>query len=464
MQPPRPPASRPPAGRPRAPRPPADERRPLAPGVQTRVLAAQVLDAVVHRGRSLKSELAAVLPRLADPRDRALLEAIAFEALRGRHRYAPALEGWLQKPPGPNDGPLLALLLAGCAQLDALHLPAHAALDATVEAARALGRPHQAGLVNALLRRAQREGFPPADPAAAWPQWLREQVQADWPGQAAAVFAASAEPAPLWLRVNRARGSRQEYLARLQAAGISAQIDPRLDDALRLDEPLPVQLLPGFGEGLVSVQDGSAQQAADALAPEQGARVLDACAAPGGKAVHLLERDPELELLALDLDPRRLPRIEENLRRSGVADPVAGGRVQVRAADATLPALWWDGFSFDAILLDAPCSATGVVRRQPDILLHRRAADLEALLQLQARLLDATWTVLRPGGVLLYATCSILAAENADQVQAFLERTPDARAAVLPEAFGHPAGPGRQRLPGEGGMDGFFYARLQKSD
>lgn len=449
---------------PASPARPPHDRRPLAPGVETRVLAAQVLDAVVHRGRSLKSELAGALPRLADTRDRALLEAIVFAALRGRYRYAPALQGWLQKPPGPGDGPLLALLLAGCAQLDGLHLPAHAALAATVEAARALGRPHQAGLVNALLRRAQREGFPPADPAAAWPDWLRRRVQADWPAQAAAVFAASARPAPLWLRVNRSRVTRPAYLAQLQDAGIAAAVDPRLADALRLDEPVPVHALPGFGEGLVSVQDGSAQQAADALAAEAGARVLDACAAPGGKAAHLLERDPGLELLALDLDPRRLPRIEDNLRRSGVADPAAGGRVQVRAADATLPALWWDGFTFDAILLDAPCSATGVVRRQPDILLHRRAEDIEALLRLQARLLDATWPLLRPGGALLYATCSILAEENAGQVQAFLARTPDARADALPEAFGHAAGPGRQRLPGEDGMDGFFYARLRKSD
>jgi len=449
---------RPPAHRPRPSRP-TQERRPLAPGVEVRVLAAQVLDAVVHRGRSLKSELSGALPRLADPRDRALLEAIAFAALRGRYRYGPAVQGWMQKPPGPADHPLLALLLAGCAQLDALQLPPHAALDATVEAARAMGRPHQAGLVNALLRRAQREGFPPADPAGAWPQWLRRRIEGDWPEQAAEVFAASAEPAPLWLRVNRQRVARDEYLARLHEAGIEAVAVPRLADALRLDAPVPVAALPGFDEGLVSVQDGSAQQAADALAPDRGARVLDACAAPGGKAAHLLERDPSLELLALDVDPRRLPKIEENLRRSGVA----GGNVQVRAADATLPALWWDGFTFDAILLDAPCSATGVVRRQPDILLHRREEDIAALAQAQSRLLDATWPMLRPGGVLLYATCSILAEENSAQVAAFLERTPDASAETLPEAFGHAAGPGRQRLPGEDGMDGFFYARLRKT-
>nr|WP_162408225.1 16S rRNA (cytosine(967)-C(5))-methyltransferase RsmB [Pseudoxanthomonas daejeonensis] len=435
-----------------------------APGVQVRVLSAQVLDAVVHRGRSLKSELAATLPRLSDPRDRALLEAIAFTALRGRYRYAPALRGWLQKPPGAGDGPLMALLLAGCAQLDALQLPAHAALAATVEAARALGRPHQAGLVNALLRRAQREGFAPADPAAAWPDWLRGRIEAAWPAQAPEVFAASAQPAPLWLRVNRSRIARDEYRARLEAAGIASTTDPRLADALCLEVPVPVAALPGFDEGLVAVQDGSAQQAADALGAEPGARVLDACAAPGGKAAHLLERDPALELLALEVDPRRVPRIEENLRRSGLYEPGTTGRVQVRVADATMPALWWDGFTFDAILLDAPCSATGVVRRQPDILLHRREEDLAALIQVQARLLDAAWPLLRPGGVLLYATCSILPEENATQVDAFLARTADAVASPLPAAFGHPAGVGRQRLPGEDGMDGFFYARLQKSD
>jgi len=449
-------APRPP--RPRSARPP----RAAAPGVEVRVLAAQVLDAVVHRGRSLKSELADTLPRLPDPRDRALLEAVVFAALRGRHRYQAAVRGWLQKPPGPADGPLLALLLAGCAQLDALQLPAHAALDATVEAVRALGRPHQAGLVNALLRRAQREGIPEADPAGAWPDWLRERVQAAWPDHAAAVFAASARPAPLWLRVNRRLATPDAYRARLAEAGIAAGMDPRLPDALRLDLPVPVAALPGFDEGLVAVQDGSAQQAADALAPEPGARVLDACAAPGGKAAHLLERDRELELLGLDVDPRRLARVEDNLRRAGLLDG-APGRVQLRPADATTPALWWDGFPFDAVLLDAPCSATGVVRRQPDILLHRRAADLPPLLALQARLLDAVWPLLRPGGVLLYATCSILPEENAGQVEAFLARTPDAAAEPLPATFGHPAGPGRQRLTGEDGMDGFFYARLRKN-
>lgn len=426
------------------------------PGVAIRVLAAQVLDAVIHRGRSLKSELAIALPQVPDARDRALLEAICFSALRQRARYDAALEGWLQRPLGGKDGELRALLLAGFAQIDAMGLPAHAALSATVEAVRMLGRPHQAGLVNALLRRAQREGFPPADPACAWPAWLRTAVEMEWGEHAEAIFKASAQPAPLWLRVNRSRGTRAAYAARLQAAAIDSLVAASLPDGLRVDAPVAVAALPGFADGAVSVQDGSAQQVADALSPEVGARVLDACAAPGGKAAHLLERDPSLRLLALDVDARRLDRVRETLARVGT-------QAGFHTADAAEPDTWWDGKFFDAVLLDAPCSATGIVRRQPDVLLHRRPEDLVALTDLQARLLDATWKTLRPGGVLLYATCSILKDENERQVAAFLARTADARAEPLDARYGRQAGAGRQRLPGEQGMDGFFYARLRKA-
>ena len=278
----------------------------------------------------------------------------------------------------------------------------------------------------------------------------------EWGDHAAGIFEASAHAAPLWLRVNRRRGSRESYAARLQATGIQALAETGLADALRIDAPVAVSTLPGFGDGDVSVQDGSAQQVADALAPAAGARVLDACAAPGGKAAHLLERDPSLRLLALDVDARRLSRVRETLDRVGAS-------AEFRAADAADATAWWDGEPFDAVLLDAPCSATGIVRRQPDVLLHRRVEDLIALTALQARLLDGTWQTLRPGGVLLYATCSILKDENERQVAAFLGRTPDARAEPLEARYGHEAGPGRQRLPGERGMDGFFYAQLRKA-
>lgn len=425
------------------------------PGVATRVLAAQVLDAVIHQGHSLKAELAVALPQLPDPRDRALLEAMCFSALRQRIRYDAALKLWLQKPLGEKDGDLHALLLAGFAQIDAMGLPAHAALSVTVEATRALGRPHQAGMVNALLRRAQREGFPDVDASAAWPVWLRKQVNLDWDGLAPAIFEASAHPAPLWLRVNRLKSNRDDYVERLRAAGIVAVVEEALPDALRIDMPVAVSALPGFSEGEASVQDGSAQQVADALSLLPGMRVLDACAAPGGKAAHLLEREPALRLLAMDVDRRRLGRVRETLARTG-------GDAEFMVADAAELPAWWDGQYFDAVLLDAPCSATGIVRRQPDVLLHRKPEDLVALTALQSRLLDAAWQVLKPGGFLLYATCSILKAENENQIAAFLSRTPNAHAEILDPAFGHAAGPGRQRLPGELGMDGFFYARLGK--
>ncbi|MCL1634953.1 16S rRNA (cytosine(967)-C(5))-methyltransferase RsmB [Luteimonas sp. SX5] len=427
-------------------------------GAASRVAAARVLDAVLHRGRSLKVELAAALPKLGDPRDRALVEAICFAALRQRARYDAALKAWIAKPLPKRDGELRALLLAGFAQIDALGLPAHAAVDATVEAARSLGRAHQAGMVNALLRRALREPLPEADDADAWPTWLRERLRADWPQDADAILAASAAPAPVWLRVNAQRAARDAYAAQLREAGIEATALQDFADAVRIDGSVAVAALPGFAEGDVSIQDGAAQRVADALSPACGARVLDACAAPGGKSAHLLERDPSLALTAVDSDAKRLRKVAETLARLQL-----GGDAVLRAADASKPDTWWDGVAFDAILLDAPCSATGIVRRQPDILLHRRESDLTAVVGLQARLLDAAWTMLRPGGVLLYATCSILKAENETQIEDFLARTSDAAAEDLGDRFGRAAGAGRQRLPGEEDMDGFFYSRLRKA-
>lgn len=428
-----------------------------SPGVQPRVIAARVVDAVLHQGRSLKAELAQALPALADPRDRALVEAMCFAVLREPARFEAALAAWMPKPLPRRDNELKALLYVGLAQLDPLALPAHAALAATVDAARSMKRNHQAGLVNALLRRAQREGIAKADVRAHWPRWLRERVVADWPQDEEAVFQASAAEPPMWLRVNRRVTAPEAYRDQLAQAGLHAQVDDAAPDALRLDTPVPVAALPGFDDGVVSIQDASAQLVADALAPGRGARVLDACVAPGGKAAHLLERDPSLRLTAVDIDSQRLQRVRGNLQRLALHDAA-----RLVAADAADTAAWWDGVPFDAVLLDAPCSATGIVRRQPDVLLHRRASDLDALGATQARLLDALWTTVAPGGVLLYATCSILKTENEVQIDAFLARTPDAQAEPLDERYGRVAGAGRQRLPGERAYDGFYYARLRK--
>lgn len=426
-------------------------------GAASRAAAARVLDAVLNHGRSLKAELALALPRIADPRDRALVEAICFAVLRHPARFESALLAWVPRPLPKRDSELKALLFVGFAQLDPLGLPAHAAVAATVEAARTLGRRHQAGMVNALLRRAQREGLPAGEPHAHWPKWLRDQINRDWPDDAEAILDASAAEPPMWLRVNRRQQSRDDYRSRLHEAGIEAQVDERLPDALRLDTPAAVAALPGFAEGAASVQDASAQLVVEALAAPPSGRVLDACAAPGGKTAHLLERDASLRLVALDIDAQRLDRM-----RSGFTRLRLGDRVQLLAADAADTQAWWDGTPFDAVLLDAPCSATGIIRRQPDVLQHRRASDLTALVATQARLLDALWATVAPGGVLLYATCSILKAENEAQVDAFLARTPDAVAEPLDERFGRTSGAGRQRLPGELGCDGFFYARLRR--
>jgi 16S rRNA (cytosine967-C5)-methyltransferase len=368
----------------------------------------------------------------------------------------------MPKPLGRRDDQLRALLYAGLAQLDALGLPPHAAVAETVEAARVLKRTHQAGLVNALLRRGVRDGLPQGDPAAAWPAWLLALLRRDWPHDVDAIVAASAQAGPLWLRVNRQRSTRAACHERLLASGIESWMPDSPADALRIDTSVPVSALPGFADGEVSVQDGSAQLVADALSPAPGARVLDACAAPGGKSAHLLERDPSLRLTALDVDAARLDKVRATFVRLAL-----GRQARLWSADAADLGAWWDGTPYDAILLDAPCSATGIVRRQPDVLLHRRETDLVALLATQARLLAALWTTLAPGGVLLYATCSILHDENAGQVDAFLARTPDAHVEPLDDRYGRQAplshgGAARQRLPGEEGMDGFFYARLRK--
>lgn len=425
-------------------------------GANTRVVAANVLDAVMHRGRSLKAELANALPKLPDPRDRALVEAAVMAALREHGRYADVLTQWMARPPAARDGLLRSLIYIGLAQIDAMKLSPHAAVDATVEAARLSGRAHQSGLVNALLRRALREPLPAVRIDAAWPEWLASRVRSAWPDDAEAIFVASAETPPMWLRVNRQRIPRGLYAERLTEVGMAHHLSDDLEDAIRMDTPLPVHALPGFDEGQLSVQDGSAQRLVDALdLLPKGAKVLDACAAPGGKVAHLAERRPDTHQLAIDVDERRVRRMQEGFARLGL-------EIATGVADATSPNSVPANGGFDAIVIDAPCSATGIVRRQPDILLHRREDDIDALIGLQIRLLESSWTMLKPGGTLLYATCSILPEENSRNVSDFIARHADAELQPLDARFGRDTGHGHQRLPGEGGMDGFFYASIKK--
>ena len=427
----------------------------------TRALAAQALAEVALRGASLRDAAERHAPRLADPRDRALFTALLSDGARWWLRFDAALDRLLDKPLRQKEPAVHALLVLGLVQLEILELPDYAAVAATVQAARALQRPRLAGLVNAILRRWQRERVEllaalDAKPQTrhAHPAWLAKAITRDWPAQADAVMAADNIEPPLMLRTNRRRANREAFLASLRATGYTAEAHPWLADGVVLPHSTDVTRMPGFAEGLFAVQDGAAQIAADLADVRDGMRVLDACAAPGGKACHLLER-ADVALTAVEFDAGRAARIRQNLDRLGLA-------ADLRIGDAGQPDAWWDGRPFDRILIDAPCSATGVLRRRPDVRLHRRESDVPALAAQQRRILDALWPLLAPGGRLVYVTCSLLKAENEAVVQAFLAERPDARAAAFSLPTGQAAGVGWQILPGDGDLDGMYYAVLER--
>lgn len=432
------------------------------PGALLRADAARALTRIALDGVSLRHAFDARASRSADPRDRALLSATLFASSRWWLRFDAALTHLLESPLPTRAREIRSLLVLGFVQIDVLEMPDYAVVAACVDAARLLGQPRLAGLVNAVLRRFLREREAlkrqlDEDPVTrlAHPRWLIDRLAADWPGDSAAMLDANNREAPLTLRVNRRRSDRSTVLGLLQVAGIDASGPVDLADAIVLAHSTDVSRLPGFADGLFSVQDGAAQRVAGLLQLSDGLRVLDACAAPGGKTAHMLEQ-ARVEVVALDSDAARLPRLREGLSRLGLD-------ADIRHGDATRPSAWWDGRPFDRILIDAPCSATGIIRRQPDIKLHRRAADIPALTATQARLLDAAWPMLAPGGLLVYATCSVLRAENEAALSPLLAGRADARARMLPDALGRKAGVGRQNLPGMGGMDGFFYAVVEKN-
>lgn len=423
----------------------------------TRALAA-VLAGRASLGSSLPEQLAKV-----DPRDRALAQDLAFGTARWQPRLSLLAEKLMDKPFKAGDRDLEALLLIGLYQLFHTRIPAHAAIGETVGCVDKLKKSSAKGLLNAVLRRAQREydSLLPAlehDPAArlAHPRWLQKALKARWPEHWEAIATANNLHPPLILRVNRRQGSRDAYLAELTAAGIEAVPCAFSADGIRLLQPQDVTALPGFAAGRLSVQDEAAQLAAELLELAPGQRVLDACAAPGGKTCHLLEREPGLaEVVALDADAGRLERVEQNLARLGLT-------ARTLAADGRAVADWWDGTPFQRILLDAPCSATGVIRRHPDIKLTRQASDIAPLVQLQGELLDALWPTLEVGGILVYATCSVLPEENSSNLAAFLARTPGARELDIPAPWGLAQSHGRQLLPQPDGHDGFYYCKLIK--
>ncbi|HRP34329.1 MAG TPA: 16S rRNA (cytosine(967)-C(5))-methyltransferase RsmB [Gammaproteobacteria bacterium] len=432
-------------------------------GGEPRAAAGRAVAAVARRGRSLDDALGKAVAGLHGA-DRSLAAQLAYGTLRAWPRLDRWVDLLLARPLPARDEDVHDLLAVGLYQLEDTRVPDHAAVAATVEAVRLLGRHQYAGLVNACLRRWLRERETLKVRTArvpevihAHPRWWLDALAADWPKDWESIVAAANQPGPMWVRVNRLHGTRAAWHERLLATGATAAPWEPAPDALLLASPMDVEALPGFSAGDVSVQDAAAQLAAGLLDPQPGQRVLDACAAPGGKAAHLLERCPGIDLTALDIAPARLERVRENLARLGLA-------ARVQAGDAGDPAGWWDGRPYDRILLDAPCTGSGVVRRHPDIKLLRRPEDVAVMAARQRALLEALWPLLAPGGRLLYATCSVFRAENAGCVTAFLAANPEARAVDLGEpGWGRRAGPGRQVLTGEAAMDGFYYACLTRT-
>lgn len=429
-----------------------------------RAVIAEALARVVEGGRSLDGALEQVRSEIPLPADRAFAQDCIYGVLRRYFSLEWQLRTLLARPLRERESALRMLLLAGLQQVLYMALPAHAAVAETVSACDAVNKAWAKGLVNAVLRNALRRrpelmAIPPTEPEAHWdhPAWLTAALGAAWPDDCAQVLQANNQHPPLTLRVNRRRTSRAAYLAELATRGISAVATLHSPVGVRLTDPLPVTALPGFAEGLVSVQDEAAQFAACVLDVRAGQRTLDACAAPGGKTMHIQEfADGAAALFALDVDPGRLARLEENAVR-------LGGHCNRICGDAADPGSWWDGAPFQRILLDVPCSATGVIRRHPDIKLHRRQRDIAAFAASQAHLIASIWPLLERGGKLLYSTCSVLPQENDAVLAEFLAAHDDAGCRDIRADWGRPMRHGRQILTGEDDMDGFYYALIEKS-
>lgn len=421
-----------------------------------RSMAAQAIELVMEQGQSLSNILPQLQQKVSD-KDKALLQELCFGVLRVLPQLDWLINKLMSRPMTGKQRTVHYLIMVGFYQLLHTRIPAHAALAETVEGAVAIKRPQLKGLINGVLRQFQRQQeellreFAGSDNRYLFPAWLLKRVQKAYPQQWQQIIEASNQRPPMWLRVNRQHHTRDGWLALLEEHGLHGFTHADYPDAVRLAAAAPVTALPGFAEGWVTVQDASAQGCVNFLAPQNGERILDLCAAPGGKTTHILEVAPEASVLAVDVDEQRLSRVYDNLKRLGM-------KAQVKQGDGRFPSQWCTDEAFDRILVDAPCSATGVIRRHPDIKWLRRDRDIPELVQLQSEILDAIWPHLKSGGTLVYATCSILPEENSQQVAAFLKRMPDAQLILT----GTPEQPGLQKLPGAEEGDGFFYAKIIK--
>jgi 16S rRNA (cytosine967-C5)-methyltransferase len=434
--------------------------------VNIRALAAKCCYSVIDQGRSLSDEL----PRQQDKaalKDKGLLQEICYGVLR----YLPELEhdvrALMQKPLTGKQRVFHFLLLVGVYQIKYMRIPDHAAVSETVAATGALKNRQMKALINGVLRNFVRamenkalnkEEILPNSVEYNHPSWFIKKVQKAYPVKWQKILEANQQKPPMWLRVNQQYHTSVEYQNLLTTAAIDIKTIEPLSHAIELTRPTDVTKLPGFDQGWISVQDGAAQQAARLLNCQPGDVVLDCCAAPGGKTCHILEQTSDIaSMTAIDVEAGRLVRVEENLARLGL-------KAKVIAADAAHSKAWWDGQQFDRILLDAPCSGTGVIRRHPDIKWLRKASDIEALVTLQQQILKETWSLLKPGGTLLYATCSILPQENSNQISYFLKNNTDAVLLSIDDNDNSETEfIGWQLLPGENNMDGFYYAKLLKT-
>lgn len=434
--------------------------------MKARQAAVAILVQVIGQHRSLTEVLSMQLQQISESSQRALCQEICYGVLRWYYQLQALTTVLLEKPLRTKDLDIHVLILCGLYQLLYMRIPDHAAVDETVAVTRKLKKQWASKLLNALLRRFQREQQQllekmPEHAHLAHPDWLLQALKTAWPDDWPTIVEANNSRPPMTLRVNRAKGTRDDYLSSLRAQQIPAQPHPLSADAVVLEQAVDVLRLPGFNQGQVSVQDAAAQLAVSLLQLSAGQRLLDACAAPGGKTAHILEcllaRDiTDTEVMALDVDQARLSRVTESLHRLGL-------QARILCGDATDADSWWDGEPYDRILLDAPCSATGVIRRHPDIKLLRRAQDIPALSAQQAKILASMWPLLAPGGLLLYASCSILPDENHQVVSRFLSSTSDASEELIEAKWGRRMPVGRQILPGQDSMDGFYYACLKKA-
>ena len=429
--------------------------------INIRSIACKVVHDVAYHQKSLTT-LLPIANEFVDEKDRGLLQELVFGCCRWYYWLESLHNQFLEKPLHRNDKIAETLLKVGAYQLHFMRIPDHAALNETVEAAGELGLANLKGLINAVLRKiADLDSKDHSDSAIlSHPTWMQEKTKHNWPDLWQSILQQNNQHPPMTLRVNplqatQADNAREEYLVKLEAVGIGAEACTFAKQGINLLSPCPVTELPSFEDGAVSVQDEAAQLCCELLDLKEGQNVLDACAAPGGKTCAMLENEPQLNILALDADKSRCELLEDNLSRLKLS-------ATVTSALAEFVDSWWNGEQFDRILLDAPCSATGVIRRHPDIKLLRQEGDIKRLADLQLTLLTALWPTLKQGGKLLYATCSIYSQENSRIIERFLKQELSATLSVIDASWGIDTGFGRQLFPQENAHDGFFYACLTK--